>query len=237
MYRKMLDNPIATNVNSFATWTHLLLSATHKTKTFLFNREPVTLKPGQVLIGRKKFSKQVGIKPTTLLYWLHYMKVNNYIDIKPTNKYSIVTIKNWHLYQGVDSKTDNRWTTDGQQMDTNKNDKNEKNVKNLDTNVSREIEAKSSNEINELIALFAPVNPSYKTLYPQKGQRLALERMINEHGRENVEGAIRSLSSVVGKPYAPVIISPYELEKKMGSLIAYLKKQQGEDYKFSVTKV
>lgn len=63
------------------------------------------------------------------------LKKDNYIDIKPTNKYSIVTICNWDSYQGDNQQKgqqiDNRLTTTGQQPDTNKNVKKVKNVKNI----------------------------------------------------------------------------------------------------------
>lgn len=94
-----------------------------------------------------------------------------------------------------------------------------------------------SDPVNKLISLFEPVNPSYKQLYSNRSQRQALERMINEHGFEKVEWAVRSLSHVVGQPYAPTITTPYELEKKLGALIAYLQKEKGTVNKFSVTKV
>lgn len=90
---------------------------------------------------------------------------------------------------------------------------------------------------NYLIGLFKEVNPSYKRLYPQKGQREALERMVAEHGKDKVEQVIKSLSLVINKPYAPIITTPYELEKKLGALIAFLQKEHVAINKFSVTKV
>ncbi len=92
-------------------------------------------------------------------------------------------------------------------------------------------------EINRLIALFEPVNPSYKRLYSNKTQRAALNRMVTEHGIERIEQAIRSLPLVVGKQFAPTITTPLELEKGMGRLIAYLKKEQVAGGKFAVTKL
>lgn len=91
--------------------------------------------------------------------------------------------------------------------------------------------------INEMITKFQKINPSYKTLYPNKGQRLALERLLNEHGREKVELFIEGAVYAFGKPYSPTITTPFELEKKLGALTAYLQREKWQDQKLSVTKV
>ena len=67
-----------------------------------------------------------------------WLKSVEKIDIKANNKYSIVTILNWGLYQGNGEKGEqqseqqmnNKRTTNEQQMNTNKNIKNNKNNKN-----------------------------------------------------------------------------------------------------------
>lgn len=88
--------------------------------------------------------------------------------------------------------------------------------------------------INRLISLFDKVNPSYKTLYSNKTQRGALDRMLKEHGSEKLKWAISSLKQVNTMQYAPVITSPLELEKKLGQLIAFLQKKKGESPKIAV---
>lgn len=138
-------------------------------------------------------------------------------------QYSIDTVS-----IGVSSTAD---TLNNQNHNQNINHKSKSEIKSLEG-----VET-FKDPINRLIGMFQHVNPSYKQLYPQKGQRLALERMINEHGTEKIEQAIKSLTHVVGQPYAPTITTPFELEKKLGALIAYLQKTQVQDYKFSVTKV
>lgn len=91
--------------------------------------------------------------------------------------------------------------------------------------------------INEMITKFQKINPSYKTLYPNKGQRLALERLLNEHGRENVELFIEGAVYAFGKPYSPTITTPFELERKLGALTAFLQREKWQGQKLSVTKV
>ena len=51
------------------------------------------------------------------------------MDIKTTNKFSIIKVKRWNVYQNDGQQNDSKRTADGQQMDTDKNDKNDnKNV-------------------------------------------------------------------------------------------------------------
>ena len=51
------------------------------------------------------------------------------LNIKKTNKYSVVSIVKWHEYQETEQQLNNNRTTDEQQLNTNKNVKNVKNEK------------------------------------------------------------------------------------------------------------
>lgn len=87
----------------------------------LIGREKITLKRGQFLMGGIKAEEMLKIARTTIYYWLDFMEREGMVDIKKTNKYTIITIKNWDDYQSVDIKKTSNDTTDGQQMDTEKN--------------------------------------------------------------------------------------------------------------------
>lgn len=79
--------------------------------------------------------------------------------------------------------------------------------------------------INDLIELFKEVNPSYKRLFSNRGQRSALERMVREHGFEEIKRVIESLPAIISRPYAPQITTPYQLELKLGDLLIYMKRE------------
>jgi len=85
--------------------------------------------------------------------------------------------------------------------------------------------------LNLLIERFKKVNPSYERLFSNKTQRAALERMVKKHGKEKVENMIDYLPKIFGKPYAPVIFTPYQLENKLGQLISFIKKNQCSDHR------
>jgi len=49
--------------------------------------------------------------------------------------------------------------------------------------------------------------------------------MVKIHGFEKILQATESLKEVYGKPYAPQITTPLQLETKLGDLLAYFKRE------------
>ena len=90
------------------------------------------------------------------------------------------------------------------------------------------IETSIGKEINTLIDLFQHINPSYALFFKQKSQRAALERLIAlpQLGYSQIEKAIITLQVTNSMPYAPVITTPIQLENKLASLIAFVKKEK-----------
>jgi len=80
--------------------------------------------------------------------------------------------------------------------------------------------------INEILEGFKEVNPSYSRLYAQKPQRQALDRLIEQHGREKIENVIGFLPKSNAHRYAPTITTPMQLEKDLGRLLAWAKKEK-----------
>jgi len=79
---------------------------------------------------------------------------------------------------------------------------------------------------NETIYLFKPVNPSVNRLFAQKGQRSALERLIKQHGIEKIRDVIELLPLLLKDPHAPIITTPYQLEAKLGQVIAFMERRK-----------
>lgn len=90
-------------------------------------------------------------------------------------------------------------------------------------------ETDARDEIGEIINLFKDVNPSYSLLFKNKTERGAVERLLEKIGREKLEATIVYASQANGMAYAPTITTPYQLEKKLGELIAFYKKQEGKN--------
>lgn len=154
IHRQLLHSPVFENEKLFKVFMYCLMKASHKEHEQLIGRQVVNLKPGQFVFGRKKASVETNMSPSTVWGYVLTLKKMGNLDIKSNNKFSVVTIVNWAIYQQDDKTFDNKrttdeqpmnnkWTADEQQMDTNKNVKNvenEKNVKNeQQTNAVREI--------------------------------------------------------------------------------------------------
>jgi len=119
-------------------FVHLLLKANHKQKKW----QGITINTGQVVIGRRKLSKELKISEQTIRTCLERLKSTNEITIIPTNRNSIITICNYKAYQSGKIKnnpennpepnqqlTSNQPTTnhkqEGKECNKEKNDKKE----------------------------------------------------------------------------------------------------------------
>jgi hypothetical protein len=134
LHRKTLDSKVFQNEKLLKTFVWCLLKASHKEYEFFHGRQKISLRPGQFITGRKKAGEELDMPPSTAWFYLNLLKADSTIDIKSNNKYSLITLINWGLYQSdgdnfnsnLDSNLDNKRTTNGQQTDTYKNNKNDK---------------------------------------------------------------------------------------------------------------
>ncbi|WP_086097502.1 DnaD domain protein, partial [Staphylococcus aureus] len=145
LHRKLLDSPIFQNEKLFKVFAYCLMKASHKDHTQLVGRRVVELEKGQFVFGRKRASEELRLKESTVRDYIKLLENLGTIVVKSDNKFSVITVVNWAIYQSMeensDSKNDNKSTTNQQQMDnksttnqqqinTNKNVKNGDNVKN-----------------------------------------------------------------------------------------------------------
>lgn len=132
LYRKLLDNPVFQNERLLKVFIWCLLKASYKEHEQLLGLQTIRLKPGQFIYGRLKAAQEVRLKPSTMNDQMKALKKLQIIDIKPNNKFSIVSVINWGVYQSSedepDNKTDSKPTTKQQQTDTNKKGKKDKNI-------------------------------------------------------------------------------------------------------------
>lgn len=73
-------------------------------------------------------------------------------------------------------------------------------------------------QVNNLISLFEPLNPTYEQIFKNRTQRGAMERLLEKFGAEKLAELVNSLPSLVSRPYYPRITTPLELEKNLGKL-------------------
>jgi len=129
LHRKITQWEWYDDANTMRLFIHLLLSANHNTT----NWHGITINRAQILTGRLKLAQTLRTTERKITTSLNKLKATNEIDIKTTNKYSIITICNYDSYQCLENEnaqqnaqqnrqqTHNKRTTNAQQTDTNKN--------------------------------------------------------------------------------------------------------------------
>lgn len=205
----------------------------------LDSKKFVSLKRGQVLFGRNKFGEYLcwDARSTSrsldrLVLYTNPQNMTKLVTKQSTTNYTVVTILNYEEWVSLDQADDQAVTkqrpSSDQAVTTSKSIKSDKSVK-IDKkkieNISKIILPETEN-INSLISKFQKINPSYKTFYANKTQRKSLENMIQAHGIEKMAKVIDALPTIVVKPYAPKITSPYELEKLFGKLVLFISQEK-----------
>lgn len=132
-HRKLLENPIVCkDADHLAVWTYLLLKATHREHDSIFKGERITLKPGQLIAGRKSIASFLKINESKVQRILKSFEIEHQIEQQTSNQNRLITILNWDMYQGDEQQNEqrvnNKRTTSEQRVNTNKNEKNEKNI-------------------------------------------------------------------------------------------------------------
>lgn len=142
LYRQITDTPVWADSDKLKLWLMCLMKATHDKKTQVVGNQIIELKAGQFITGRSALSDEFNrdvkkdrrVDGLTLFRWLSLFEKMEMLNIKKTNKYSLITVLNWDKYQGQrtsnEHQMNNKRTSDEQQLNTNKNDKNVKNDKN-----------------------------------------------------------------------------------------------------------
>lgn len=132
LYRKILDNPIiCKDADYFTVWIYLLLSATHTEYDGVFKNERITLKPGQLITGRKIIADKFKIDENKVQRILKNLEKQHQLEQQTSSQNRLVTIINWNEYQlrqQDEQPVNNERTTSEQPVNTNKNVKNVKNI-------------------------------------------------------------------------------------------------------------
>lgn len=141
LWRKSLDSGMLRNHELWAFWCWCLIKASHKEMSQLVGLQKLRILPGQFVFGRRKAAQELKLHESRIFRMLKWLETEQQINIQANNKYSIITIVNWGIYQSEELSSEqqieqhnehqmnNKRTTSEQQANTNKNDKNGKNEK------------------------------------------------------------------------------------------------------------
>jgi len=139
LYRDLLSWQWYCNENVFRLYVHLLLKASFKD----FAYEGKQYKAGELITGRKKLAAELGISEWKIITALDKLKSTGDIAVKSTNKYTVITLKNWQETQQSPYFFTDKPTTNPQQKHNKSTHINkEKNVINVNNKSARARERK-----------------------------------------------------------------------------------------------
>lgn len=177
-------------------------------------------KSGQFITGRSKLAQLCGVPKSTVEDILNYLETQQQIQQQKTTKYRLITILNWDTYQKSDSNSDNKATTKRQQSDTINNAKKGRKKEGLHSDVP-------SQDVQAFIDMFKTVNPNHERLFSNKTQRTSATNLLRKFGMEKMVATLNQLPLIIVKPFAPKITTPYELERDLGKLLAFVEQNKG----------
>ena len=112
LHRKITSWGWYTDVPVRVVFEHLLLTANWKPGEFRGHQ----LAPGDTVIGRKALAAQTGLTEDQVRRALDKLEHTGEITRKATNKFTVVTLANWALYQSEDETSPNKSPTIPQQI-------------------------------------------------------------------------------------------------------------------------
>jgi hypothetical protein len=137
LWRKSKNSAVFAHAGLWKLWSLCLMKAAHGEKEIVIDGllEPVNIGPGQFITGRDSLYREYHQlhlpgrtprrkrlpSPLSLFRWLLTLQHMQMLNIKSTNKFSIITITNWPRYQQHEQQMNNRRTTDDHKEEIIKN--------------------------------------------------------------------------------------------------------------------
>lgn len=187
--RDLIEKPIMQNPKLLQVWMWCLLKTTYKNYEQMVGLKKISLSPGQFITGRHSGAAELKMNPSTFWKNLQWLQSNESLDIKSNNKFTVITVVNWEVYQCEqatdDSKNDRKITAKEQQNNTNKK---VKKVKNNNKPPISPLAVNSKVQFAEFVSL---TNDEY----------LSLVAEVGEHGAKRCLEILDNYKGASGKQY------------------------------------
>lgn len=105
LWRKTLDSGLLQNGPAWQLFGYLLLRATHKPYRTIVGGVVCELVPGEVVFGRSKAAADLGLGEQQIRTALNLLKKMKIATSRSTNKFTVVSLVNWHNYQDEQAAT------------------------------------------------------------------------------------------------------------------------------------
>jgi len=122
LHRKIMEWEWYSDIKVCRLFIHLLLKANHENNEW----QGIKILKGQLITGRLVLSKETGLSQREIRTCLTKLKTTNEVTIKTTNRFSLITLVNYGIYQNKRpaERPATRPTSDQQTTTNNKDNKN-----------------------------------------------------------------------------------------------------------------
>ncbi|MBR5806090.1 MAG: hypothetical protein IKY30_04895 [Oscillospiraceae bacterium] len=207
LHRQLLDWRWYTNITVKTLFIHFLLQACRKKVEW----QGITLLPGQLVTSYSTLSEQTGLTVQQIRTAINKLQSTGEIKHDSTNKYTIITVCNWSVYQADRRKKATKKQTNNKPTTTYNNiNAYSINNKNIDMNVyghhynvylTKDEYTRLSSEvinreqyINALSDYIASTGKNYKSHYATIIQwRRKANRLIDQRDTDVVENKMHSV--------------------------------------------
>lgn len=187
LHRKILEWEWANDPATFCLFAHLLLKANFENKKW----RGVEIRRGELITGRSELAKTTGLSEQQVRTALERLKSTSEITIKTTNRFSIINLTNYGLYQENQNEINQQNNQLPNQQTTNNQPTN-----NQQSTTTKEIkEYKERKEVKEIINNALPVFIDKKLLADFAEMRKKIKKPLTERAYELLIGQLKVFES------------------------------------------
>lgn len=192
-WREAVEGDLPQNIWLWGIWNWLLLSATWKPSKILWNGKQREIPAGTVIMGLVELSAKWGCSKNTIKKWLSYLEKTDRISLETCTRGTLITIRNWELYQTQDQS---HCTPSEREVNTNCTPSEHEVTLNEEIQESkkkREREEKKlrPDEINQAIEEWGKTLSHHKIQKDPRLDEVEITRLILINGIEKTKLALR----------------------------------------------
>lgn len=120
LWRKSIDSGFLGNAEAWQLLCWCLIKASHRQHKILVGKQIVELQPGQLIFGRKTAAHELNSTERKIRTSLKLLENAEFLTSKTTNKFTVISIVNWHSYQEERPVNDQQNDQQSSQQTTNK---------------------------------------------------------------------------------------------------------------------
>jgi len=237
LQRSILEWEWYNDIPTKTLFIHILLKANFKDKKW----QGHLVKRGELITGRKQLSQETGLSEQQTKTALKKLQSTNEITIKATNRFSIVTLVNYGLYQDKkeasnqptnqpeEQQTTNNQPTERQQATTTKNENNDNNDNNKKTKAKKynDFHFSIASELGNFVKNHYKKNLTMANIKKWADDIRLLQEDLSprKNSKEDIKKAMKSIIENTGKPYFVTVQSGSSFRQKFFSIEEYSKRE------------